>query len=450
MSAIFDMTKFTNLDNWSVYSLLENIFEYNKNFELVKIGNFLTRNKTKILINDEIIYKRVTIKMNNNGIFLRDTKIGKAIGTKNQFTIKEGQFLLSKIDARNGAFGVVTKEVDKAIITGNFWTFDVDYTKVNPHFLSLITTTKQFMKFAQSASSGTTGRHYLKEDKFLNVKIPLPSLDIQKNIVQNYQDKLDLAVLQERQTKDKETEIEEYLYKELGIKIPKKKEKTNSLLEFINFRNLSIWSYEQINSNSSFSCDTDIKCNISTLENMCILKKKPFRKKEYEKSTFNYVDIGSINPLIGITETKEINISKTPSRATQHINTGDLIIATTRPYLKKFAIVDEKFDNNVCSSGFAILEYNPTKYNLEFIKEFLQSFYGIEQLKEKMTGGLYPAITSTELKSVKIPNPDIEIQDKIAFYIKTLKDEIKELKAMALENKALALVEFEKEIFSND
>ena len=47
----------------------------------------------------------------------------------------------------------------------------------------LITTTKKFMQFAQSASSGTTGRQRIDESKFLDTKIPLPKLDIQKQIV---------------------------------------------------------------------------------------------------------------------------------------------------------------------------------------------------------------------------------------------------------------------------
>ena len=151
MSALLQTVKFKDALNWSVAHLMESQFNYNKEYELIKIGEFLTRNKTQIIVQDDVEYKRVTIKMNNNGIFLRDKKFGKDIGTKKQFLIKEGQFLLSKIDARNGAFGVVTQDVDKAIITGNFWTFDVNYAKINPYFLSLITTTKQFKIFSQSA-----------------------------------------------------------------------------------------------------------------------------------------------------------------------------------------------------------------------------------------------------------------------------------------------------------
>ena len=114
---------------------------------------------------------------------LRDEKIGIEIGTKNQFLIFKGQFLLSKIDARNGAFGVVPEDLDGGIITGNFWTFDVDYRVINPHYLTLLTTTQAFIGFCEQASNGTTNRHYLQESLFLNIKVPVPSLEEQEELV---------------------------------------------------------------------------------------------------------------------------------------------------------------------------------------------------------------------------------------------------------------------------
>ncbi len=184
MSDILKFIRYKDLINWSVSHLLENQFNYNKHYPLVRIGEFLKRDKTQILIQDDAEYKRVTIKLHNGGVFLRDKKLGKDIGTKKQYLIKEGQFLLSKIDARNGAFGIASKEVDGAIITADFFAYDIDINKIEPYFLVLLTTTKQFQKFAQSASSGTTGRQRINEQEFLNTKIPLPPLQKQKEIIE--------------------------------------------------------------------------------------------------------------------------------------------------------------------------------------------------------------------------------------------------------------------------
>ena len=117
---------FENIESWSAYNILEKGLTFSNRYKLVKIKSFLSRNKTPIKIEENTYYKRPTIKINGGGVFLRDEVKGEKIGTKNQFLIRGGQFLLSKIDARNGAFGFVPEGLDRGIITGNFWTCDVD------------------------------------------------------------------------------------------------------------------------------------------------------------------------------------------------------------------------------------------------------------------------------------------------------------------------------------
>ena len=53
-----------------------------------KIGDFLERVKNPIDLNDSVTYKRVTIKINHQGVSLRDKALGSNIGTKKQFIIK--------------------------------------------------------------------------------------------------------------------------------------------------------------------------------------------------------------------------------------------------------------------------------------------------------------------------------------------------------------------------
>ena len=242
---LLQSTSFASLPNWSVQYLLQNKFSYNDRYNLAHIGDFLTRNKTAITLEDDQTYKRVTIKINNGGVRLRDTEKGINIGTKNQFVVSTGQFLLSKIDARNGAFGVVPQEVDNAIITGNFWTFDVDYAQINPHFLALMTTTPEFIIFCNNASNGTTNRHYLQEDLFLEQKIPLPTLDEQNRLIDNYNQKIAQADHQEKQALDLEQGIEEYLFKELGIRKATYNKRAKGL-NFTTFETLDVWGADKL------------------------------------------------------------------------------------------------------------------------------------------------------------------------------------------------------------
>lgn len=122
-----------------------------------------------------------------------------------------------------------------------------------------------------------------------------------------------------------------------------------------------------------------------------------------------------------------------------------MIIGTTRPYLKKFAIVDSEYNNNICSSGFQII--NSKENNLEFLFEYLRSDAGILQFKFYMTGALYPAITSKDLKKIKIPLPPLEVQNEIVAHITGFKKQIKQLRIAAATNRTTALSDFEQKIF---
>ncbi|BAC93031.1 type I restriction-modification enzyme, specificity subunit [Vibrio vulnificus YJ016] len=160
------------------------------------LRDVLIRQKEAITVEDDAEYKRITIKMNGNGVLLRDEVIGDAIGTKRQFLVSSDQFVLSKIDARNGAFGIVPKSCDGAIITGNFWAFDVNSELADVKYLDFMSKTPEFKDFCIVASEGTTNRKYLDENKFLDKRILLPELAEQKKVVAKilkFKNKIELA-----------------------------------------------------------------------------------------------------------------------------------------------------------------------------------------------------------------------------------------------------------------
>lgn len=442
MMNALNFVKFSQLQNWSVQYASQNLFNFAHHFPFVEIGSFLFRRKDIVEVKDDICYKRITVKSKNGGIVVRDELVGKKIGTKHQYRVKYGQFALSKIDARNGAFGVVPKDADNSIITSNFWTYDIDSNQINPFYLSLLTTTQAFVNFADKASNGTTNRHYLQESLFLSQKIPLPQKSQQDEIVSKYKQTIAEAEAKESEALKLENEIERYLLDKLGICFVNNKNKTNGVLQTVRFSNLNRWDVYNIN-NSFIPLFEKSLYPIVNIGNVFDFTTRTWDKRE---PVFNYVEIGAVDPLLGIVSSQEIKTSKAPSRATQVIREGDLIIGTTRPYLKKFAIVNDKYDSCVCSSGFQIIVPN-TETNVEFLYEYLKSSIAVAQFEFFMTGALYPAITTKDLKKILIPLPPIDIQNKIVAHIAEMKSQIKKLKQQAIDLRDKALKDFEKEIF---
>jgi len=443
MSALLQTVRFKECSNWSVAHLLESQFHYNQDYKLIHIGDFLTRNKTQIIVQDDVEYKRVTIRLYNKGIALRDKVYGKDIGTKKQYIIKEGQFLLSKIDARNGAFGLATKEVDGAIITADFFAYDVDASKIEPLFLVLMTTTKKFMQFAQSASSGTTGRQRIDEKKFLDVKIPLPSLQKQKEIVEAYRSKIDLAKSQEEEAKKKEKEIEEYLFEELGIAKKSSEKKENRILQYISYKNLTDWNMHKKNDDLY-----SYKFPIYKLSELSPISSggTPSRKKPeyYNNGTIPWVKTGEVrDKIITYTEEKITNLAlKNSSAKVYPINS--IVIAmygATAGRTAKLGI--EAATNQTCAVLYNI---NTDLVDIDFLWFYLMT--QIDSFKNLAEGSAQPNLNAIKIKKFPIPIPPLEIQNKIVNYITKLKEEISSLNQQAKENRVLALKELEEKIFN--
>ena len=436
---------FRGLFNWSVQYLNDSKIAFSKAYPMMRIGDFLKRNKTAVAIEDDKTYKRATIKVRNGGIFLRDEEIGSKIGTKNQFLISKGQFLLSKIDARNGAFGVVPEVLDGGVITGNFWTFDVDYSIINPHYLALLTTTDAFIQFCEQASNGTTNRHYLQEHLFLNIKVPVPSLDEQNKLVKEYNKQISLARNLGEKARQEELDIHAYILSKLGVKLPNhklsQKAKNRELISFVNYKDVDrwdMWSKEQY---------------IHSLLNQSIYKSVQLgaldfvgRSWKKDSESFRYIEMSDVDPIFGIVNDTIICTKDAPSRATQRVKTGDLIIGTTRPYLKRFAIVKSKHDNCICSSAFQVIKPNKN-YNLEYIYYFLQTQLAIMQFEAFMTGALYPAINTSDLSRIKIILPPMSVQESIARYANKKRIKIKQHILQSRIGHADALKNFETQIF---
>ena len=144
----------------------------------------------------------------------------------------------------------------------------------------------------------------------------------------------------------------------------------------------------------------------------------------------NYVDIGSVTNKDGITNVQKMLFKEAPSRARRIIHTNDTIISTVRTYLKAIAYIDEKYDNHICSTGFAVIT---PKNNIDpkFLFYILHSENFICKVERISTGANYPAITANKLINLKCLMPSLQEQKNIIKYIENIEVTINKL----IENK---------------
>lgn len=215
-NSVLSSISFSQTSDWNIKQFF-GLCTIKSNFDLKKLGTAITRRKDQMTVEDRKKYKRITIKTNCGGVVVRDEAWGKDIKTKDQYYVKAGQLAVSKIDARNGAFGIVPPEADGAIITGNFWVYDVDSEKADINYLILMLSSNVFVHAWQDCSNGSGNRLYLQEDKFLNYKVPMPSIMKQKEIIKQFEKKITDACNVISDAERIQMSISDYLTKTLGI-----------------------------------------------------------------------------------------------------------------------------------------------------------------------------------------------------------------------------------------
>ena len=154
-----------------------------KNWDLVPLGELLTKSEEWIEIKVTERYKQVTVKIWGKGVVQRNEVSGTEIAASKRLRVHSGQFILSRIDARHGAFGIIPDHLEGAVVTNDFPVFTANSNKMLPQFLNWMSKTASFIDICKAASEGTTNRVRLKENKFLSFKIPLPPLEEQRRIV---------------------------------------------------------------------------------------------------------------------------------------------------------------------------------------------------------------------------------------------------------------------------
>jgi len=443
---------FQNLEIWSVNYLRGINLLYNNKFNLVKIKDLIFQNKKAIEIKDEKEYSRVTIKMHGKGVVLRDKELGKNIGTKKQFQISKGDFIMSKIDARNGAFGIVPDFLDGAIITNSFLSFKINKEKINIEFLVLLVSTNNFIKFIQSCSRGTTGRKNVDMELFLNSLIPLPPLSEQNKIVENYNQKIKEAEEAEKKAEKLEQDIENYLIEKLGIeKVEDKKEKSS--LQFVEFKTVYEWGVDKILGELDFSSTKYDTASFAKNENLFV---DIFRGKspKYKAGTKKVI----LNQKCNRWNEIQLEYAKTVEeewfeKIDKNFFTKEndiLINSTGEGTIGRASNIYKQYNNLIYDSHLLLLRLNHSLVNSEYFVYLFNSSYGQKQV-DKIKSAQATKQTElgvTNLKKIVFLLPPLKIQKEIVEKISAMKKEIEELKRLVEENRKKAITEFEKEIFS--
>lgn len=153
-----------------------------KGWSTAKLGDVLTKATEQVEADPAAEYSEVTVKLWGKGVVERKRVLGSEVNGR-RFVARAGNFIASRIDARNGAMGLVPDSLEGALVTNDFPLFEADTGRLELTYLGWLCRTRDFVELCLRASEGTTNRVRLKEDRFLALEIPLPPLAEQRRIV---------------------------------------------------------------------------------------------------------------------------------------------------------------------------------------------------------------------------------------------------------------------------
>lgn len=135
-------------------------------------------------------YNLVTVRKNKRDIVFREKITAKQLKEKNKrFTvIRTGQLVISRIGAKDGAIGIVPKELDGSLVSDNFVVLKIVSSEIDPFYLLMVLTSERYKNMLRVISRGISERSYIRTRDLLSLTIPMPEIEKQRKIVGDLQE----------------------------------------------------------------------------------------------------------------------------------------------------------------------------------------------------------------------------------------------------------------------
>ena len=446
VSTYITLIPFSKLNLWDTKRYTQKLFS--SNFAVVSLEDCIIEQSKKYRIFDDLETHFGILGVNNKeGIFDAYTIKGKEINQPYK-QMETGWLAYNPYRINVGSIGIKLSIHKNNYISPAYVVFSCK-DNLLPEYLYFLFKTNIFNAVIKESTTGSV-RQNLTFDTLKRLQIPLPSIEEQKSIVANYNNKLKLFQHYEQQVKELEYKVEKCLFKELDVEI---KERTDNkvVFQFVKFSEIQRW-------------DTlFLLGNIPTISSSFRLVKfsqviKYFNKGEGGKSIridssnfpdedFKYIGMEHIEKETGhVIDMPDVKGKQIKSQ-TLKVPKNHFIYGKLRPYLNKYWINDTDFDNIICSSEFFVFSINDN-VDKDFFKYIISSKIIQNQISGKTSGARMPRINEDIFFNLQFPLPPLEKQIQISNYLNSIKKQIQELYFLSKEIKETAIKEFESEIFN--
>lgn len=323
----------------------------------------------------------------------------------------EGDLLFARSGATVGKTYLHDVRFDPAVFAGYCIRFRFN-DEVLPEFVYGFTKTDAYSSWV-GAIQRPAGQPNINKEEFKSLEIPLPTLDIQRRLVAE----LD-ATRAERDRALAEAEqlivtFDDYLLNKLGLTLPDENtQKAFAVrLDAVRGNRIDPPSYQPILARGATP-----KVPIKVLSDLAIVNGNSIEKPD---------DIETLVPYVGLPECDQTEVREVAMRPYREvkgrsvIRPGDILFARIEPSIfnKKYVLVDDLKGHEYAytSTEFYVVSHRPGVSVTEYIYSMLFCSFVYAQSQGKTTGSSgRRRLDPDHFRSLKIPAPELNIQQSIA------------------------------------
>jgi len=318
-----------------------------------------------------------------------------------------------------------------------------------PEFLYLIFKSNYYNRVIRENTTGSV-RQNLSFDILKKMEIPFPPVSEQKRIVDTYNQKIEAAKQLEKEAEEIEKNIENSLYKILGIEKRTISVKTKGL-QFTNFYSIEEWGFDKIISRSRSINSTFKNLNIAEFAIEAFRGKSPKYKNDshyfilnQKCNRWNSIDLSFVKY---VDENWYLSVNKN-----FFTKEGDILINSTgEGTIGRATYIKKEYQGLLFDSHIILLRIDKNKMNPELFVELFNSSFGQDQVNDLKSAQAtkQTELGVTNLFKICMPVPDtMEFQNEILTKIRNERMTVQKLKIQAEQYRKQAKEEFEKEIFN--
>lgn len=359
--------------------------------------------------------------------------------------LKKGNLLLT----RKGTFGnaVALDQDYDFVISSEVFYIELQDNSINSKFLEIFFNSRigqaQFDKNKIGAIMGS-----LSQEAIRDLKIPLPSTAIQNQIVDIYENYISQKLKNDAEAQKLLSSIDDYLLRELGIKLPEPPENTLKNRIFTSsLSKISNTRFDPFYHQKSFTVTIEAiyKSNfrVDNLKHLVTDLKNGVEIRNYvEEGGLRYLRVTDLGKNgLNSNSPRYVEFQEIPDRIKLNHN---CILISRSGSLGLVNVFENEVENAILSSHIFKVELNTNEIIPKYLEAYLRSKIGQTEILRNNNGGVIPEINQDALKSIHIVIPPVDKQNEIAEHITGIRQQAQQLKDKTKELLKKASEEIEK------